>query len=203
VKNVADKRPVVDTSARALAIIITVLLVGAPVVLLLMAYNVLTPNDVNSTTGYSDTLQALDGLRGSALTGGRIWFGVISAFIAALALALLFLLLFLRPRSKEAVVQSEPGRETVLKPKAMRHLAEGAAREAGARDPTVEMSVRRGGYDVSCGFRITEFNRVAELAERVRDRIRSELTDAGVNVRRVEATVQEPAPSEAERDRVL
>ena len=202
-KNVADKRPVVDAVARTLAIIIAVLLVGAPVVLLLMAYNVLPPNDVNSATGYRDTLQALAGLSGSTLTSGRIWFGVISAVVAAVALALLLLLFFLRPRSKEAVVQSEPGRETVLRPKAMRHLAEGAARAAGARDPTVEMSVRRGGYDVSCGFRITEFNRVTEVAERVRDRIRSELSDAGVNVRRVEATVQEPAPSEAERDRVL
>ena len=104
-KNVADKRPVVDAVARALAIIIAVLLVGVPVVLLLMAYNVLPPNDVNSATGYRDTLQALAGLRGSALTSGRIWFGAISALVAALALALLFLLLFLRPRSKEAVVQ--------------------------------------------------------------------------------------------------
>lgn len=200
--DLAQRRPLLNALARALAIVIAVLLIGFPVVLLLIAYDILPPEDVNAAVGYSSGLDGLQEVASSDLTSGKIWFGVASALLAAAALTLLLLLLLLHPRSQDATVEAHPGREVVLRARALRHLAEGAARSAGARDATVDVSRRRHGYELSCDMRLTEFERVYEAAQRVSDRVKHELTDAGVKVKRVQTTVRTPAPSEVERERV-
>ena len=200
-----DKRPVVDTIARILAIVIAILLMGVPVVLLLMAYGILPAADVEAATGYQSVLGELGRLadQHGQLTRGLAWFGGISAAVAVISIVLLGLMAFVRGWARDAIVQAEPGRETRVRTKAVRHLATYAAGEAGAGDPSIDLRTRRGRYDLACSFHAREFVHLPDFALNVVEKLRTALVDQGMKVGRVEATVQEPAPSEAERIRVL
>lgn len=199
---VAARRPIFDAAGRIVGIILALLLIGVPVVLLLMAYGVLPDEQVRSATGYRAAMSGLEEIAASGPTGDRIWFGVVAAVVAVIALALLLLMVFVRPRSRSTVVQDHPGAETVMRSRAVRHLAEGAARSGGAVEPDVDLRSRGGTYDLSSRFGIRDFERVPARVEEIRGRIRSELAEAGVRTRRVEATLQELGASRAERERV-
>lgn len=198
-----DRRPIVDFFARILACVIGILLVGTSVVLLLMAYGVLPAADVEAATGYQSVLRELDQLSSQQgqLTQGLAWFGGVSAAVAVISLVLLGLMAFIRARARDAIVQDEPGRETRVRTKAVRHLAEYVAKGAGAVDPRVDLRTRRGRYDLACYFHTRDFVHLPGLALTVQEKLGAALAAQGMKVGKVEATVQEPAPSEAERVR--
>ena len=200
-----DSRPVADAFARILASVIAVLLMGVPVVLLLMAYGVLPVADVEAATGYQSVLRELDRLSGQhgQLSQGLAWFGGVSAAVAVICLLLLGLMAFARARARDTIVQTEPGRETRVRTKAIGHLAEYVARDAGAVDPNVRLRTRHGRYDLTCSFCAREFVHLPGLTLNVQEKLRTALAVQGITVGKVETTVQEPAPSEAERVRAL
>lgn len=199
-----ERRRIADTVGRVVAIVIAVLLMGVSAILGLMVYAVLDPSSVRNFTDYQGLLNQVDKFSQSQSTTGKTVFGIVSALIALMALVLLLMLLFYRPRIKRSVVQSEPGRETVIRPRAVQHLAEGAARSARAVRPEITMRSRRKGVqDVSCRFQAVDFVRVPFQANHVRDTITDELRSAGVRVGRVEAIVRGSAPKRTGRKRVL
>jgi hypothetical protein len=204
-KPLVDRRPVVDSLARILASLIAILLMGVPVVLLLMAYGVLSAADLQAATGYESVLRELDRMSGQhgQLTQGLAWFGGVSAAVAVISLVLLGLMAFARARARDAIVEAEPGRETRVRTKAIGHLAKYVARDAGAVDPSVDLRTRHGRYDLACSFSTREFVHLPGLALNVQEKLRTVLTEQGMKVGKVEATVQGPAPSEAERVRAL
>lgn len=199
---VTRRRPVLDGAARVVAIILAILLIGIPVVLMLMAYGILPPDDVNAFTGYRGLLRQVAATPGPGLNVAELWVGIVAVVVALGALVLLLLVLFYRPIAKTAVVQSDPGKETALRPRAVRHLAEGAALSAGAESADIDVRTRRDKHDVWCGFQTSEFTDVPGLARRVHDGIRRELEEAGVKVGKVQTVVRGRAPSEMERERV-
>jgi hypothetical protein len=203
-KQLIDRRPVTDTFARILAFVLAVLLIGIPVVLVLMAYDVLTPGDVQSATGYQDVLNDLGRLSSQhpQVTWGLMWFGIGAAAVAALALALVALIAFWRRSTDDALVLRSPGREIRVRSRAIKHLAEFVARDAGAVEPSIEVRNRGKRYRIACSFHTTEFVHIPELVEGVRERLKTVLEEQGIHVDTVQATVREPAPSEAERVRV-
>ena len=194
-----------DSFARILAFVIAILLMGVPVVLLLMAYGVLSTADLQAATGYQSVLRDLDRLSAQHghLTQGLAWFGGVSAAVAVISLVLLGLMAFARARARDAIVEAEPGRETRVRTKAIGHLARYVARDAGAVNPRVDLRTRHGRYDLACSFCMREFVHLPELALNVQEKLRTALTEQGMKVGKVEATVQEPAPSRAERVRAL
>jgi hypothetical protein len=92
--------------------------------------------------------------------------------------------------ARRAVVERELGKETALTATAVRHLAEGAAREAGAASPTCYLASERGRYEVSCRIRVARPRNFTETATRARDNIRRVLEEQRVPVKGVEVTVQ-------------
>jgi len=204
-KPLVDRRPVVDSFARIVASVIAILFIGVPVVLLLMAYGVFSAAGVEAATWYQSVLRGLARLSAQHghLTQGLAWFGVVCAAVAVISLVLLGLMAFAKARARDAIVEAEPGRETRVRTKAVGHLAKYVARDAGAVDPSVDLRTRHGRYDLACSFSAREFVHLPGLTLNVQEKLRTALTEQGMKVGRVEATVQEPAPSEAERVRAL
>ena len=104
---------------------------------------------------------------------------------------------------QHAIVEAEPGRETRVRHKAIGHLSKYVARDAGAVDPRITLRTRRGRYDIRCSFGAREFVHLPGLSLNVQEKMRAALAEQGMKVGKVEVTVQEPAPSEAERVRAL
>ena len=200
-----DSRPVVDFFGRIVASVIAILLMGVPVVLLLMAYGVLSAADLQAATGYQSVLRGLARLSAQHghLTQGLAWFGGVCAVVTVISLVLLGLMAFAKARARDAIVEAEPGRETRVRTKAVGHLAKYVARDAGAVDPSVDLRTRHGRYDLACSFSAREFVHLPGLTLNVQEKLGTALTEQGMKVGRVEVTVQEPAPSEAERVRAL
>jgi len=204
-KPLVDRRPVVDSFARIVASVIAILLIGVPVVLLLMAYGVFSAAGVEAATGYQSVLRGLARLSAQHghLTQGLAWFGGVCAAVTVISLVLLGLMAFAKARARDAIVEAEPGRETRVRTKAVGHLAKYVARDAGAVDPSVDLRTRHGRYDLACSFSAREFVHLPGLTLNVQEKLGTALTEQGMKVGRVEVTVQEPAPSEAERVRAL
>ncbi len=178
---------------RLIMLIVALLLIAVPVVLLLIGFGVVPADQVNAYTGYRSGLDAL----GAAVRnfdfgqGARAAIAGIGLLVALVAGYLLLReLTFGRPLARRAVVEDEPGRETALTAQAIRHLAEGAAREAGAASPTCYLTTERGRYEVSCRIRVPRSRNFTETATRARDNIRRVLEEQRVPVKNVEVTVQ-------------
>ena len=187
-----------DAFNRVVMLIIALLLVAVPVLLLLIGLGVIPAGQVNALTGYRSGLDAI----GSVIRNFDFGQGVRAAIAGVgllLALAAGYLLLreltFGRPLERRAVVERELGRETVLTAQAIRHLAEGAARDAGAASPTCSLASERGRYEVSCRIRVPRAQNFTETATRARDNIRRVLEEQRVPVKDVEVTVQGTASS--------
>jgi hypothetical protein len=78
----------------------------------------------------------------------------------------------------------------VITASAVRALTEGAAREAGAEDPSASLTSDDREYLVSCSIQAPPSGNYTELATRTRENIRRVLGDQGVPVKDVEVTVQ-------------
>ena len=87
-------------------------------------------------------------------------------------------------------MDNTPGRETVITTGAVKTLAEGAAREAGAREPSTTLSTDDGAYSVYCRVKVPESGNFTEVATRTRENVRRVLDGQGVSVKDVEVTVQ-------------
>ena len=180
---------------RTVMFVVALLLIVVPVLLLLVAFDVIAPSVVDQYTGYRSGLQALGGLSASAFsTGARIIVAVVGALLALVALLLLLReLTFGRRVARSTVMDDTPGHETVITAGAVRTLAEGAAREVGAESPSASLTSDDRAYLVSCKMKVPPSGNYAELAARARENIRRVLRDQGVPLKDVEVTVQGPA----------
>lgn len=177
---------------RLILIIFSLLLIAVPVGLLLIAFGVVSPEQVNAYTGYRAALDSLGGLSVDAFdTRTRVIAGIASGLVAFFALLLLLReLTFGRRVARRAVLEDAPGRETAVSARAVRHLAEGAALEAGALSPRAILTSRNGGYDVACEITAPRTGDLSETAARTRENIRKVLEDQQVPFGDVEVTVR-------------
>ena len=91
-------------------------------------------------------------------------------------------------------MDATPGRETVITANAVKTLAESAAREVGAQEPSVSLTSEKESYVVSTGIQVPHADNYTEMAARARENIRRVLGDQGVPVKDVEVTVRGTAP---------
>jgi hypothetical protein len=177
---------------RIVMLIIAVLLVAVPVLLLLVAFGVLSAGAIDAYTGYRSGLEALGNLSISTFTNRvRTVLAIVGVLVALIALLLLLReLTFGRRVARSTVMDDTPGKETVITGSAVKTLSEGAAREVGAESPSVSLTSKGRNYLVSCGIRVPPSGNYTETATRVRENIRRVLGEQGVPVENVEVTVQ-------------
>lgn len=177
---------------RLVMLIIALLLIAVPVLLLLVAFGVISASVIDAYTGYRSGLEALGNLSISDFTNPvRIVLAVVGVLVALIALLLLLReLTFGRRVARSTVMDDTPGKETVITASAVKALAEGAAREAGAESPSASLTSKDRDYLVSVGIRVPPSGNYTELATRTRENIRRVLGEQGVPVRDVEVTVQ-------------
>ncbi len=176
---------------RMVMLIFAVLIIGIPVVILLTAFRVIPAGALDSIFGYTSALDGLGRLSASAVSGVWLWTGIATGliFLASLLLILRELSYGLEPTPR-AIIDDRPGSETVIVPGALRHLAEGAAIEAGAIDPRVAIGGGRRAYEVRCDLEVARSDEIARVAERARANILRVLGTQRVPVKRVEVTVR-------------
>lgn len=177
---------------RFILLIAALLLIAIPVFLLLVGFGVI-PSSILQATGISAALSALGGLSQSVFTTVvRSIIAVAGALVALVALLLLLReLTFGRRVSRSAKMDDTPGRETVITTSAVKTLADHAAREAGAVDPSTSLSTEKNGaYNVHSGIKVPESGNFTEVATRTRENVRRALDGQGVPVGDVEVTVQ-------------
>ncbi len=177
---------------RLVMIVIALLLIAVPVLLLLITFGVVSAGAVNTYTGYQSAVQALGGLSLSGLgTAVKIIAGVVCAVVALIALVLILReLTGGKLVARNAVIEGEPGRETRIRASAVKELADGAAREAGALSPGSSLSTHKGRYSVACGVKAPPSGNATELADRVRENIGKVLGEQQVPTKDVEVTVR-------------
>ena len=175
---------------RTVMLIIAVLLVAVPVLLLLIAFGVIPADVVNQYTGYRGALGSLGGLS-AVSTGVRTIIALAGALLALIALLLLLReLTFGRRVARNTTIDDTPGKEIRITASAVKALAEGAAREAGAYSPSVLLASDERSYQVSCRIQAPPSGNYTEVASRTRENIRRVLEDQGVPLEDVEVTVQ-------------
>lgn len=177
---------------RFIMLVIALLLLAVPVLLLLIAFGVLSAQLIDQYTNYSGAVSALGNLSPSSLGGNTgIIIGIIGLLVALLALLLLLWeLTFGRRVARSTLIDDTPGRETTITAKAVRTLAEGAAREVGAISPSVSLTSDDRPYLVECKIKVPPTSNYTQLATRTRENIRQVLEGQNVPVKDVEVTVQ-------------
>lgn len=177
---------------RFVMLVVALLMIVVPVLLLLIVFSVIPASTINQYTGYQSGVQALGGLSLSgASTLVRVIILVASIVVALVALILLLReLTFGRRVEKSVTIQDDPGRETRLTSKAVKSLAEGAAREAGAASPSASLASEKKAYRVFCDIKVPDSGNYTEVASRTKENIRTTLENQDVSVRDVEVTVK-------------
>ena len=181
---------------RVIMLILALLLIAVPLLLLLVAFGALPANQVNAVT--NPVLGGLSTVSGFSFdAGARTVTGIIGAVLALLAVFLLMReLVFGPPVRRRTYVDDTPGHEVTVTSQAVRHLAEGAAREVGAVSPRCSLASDRQQYSVSCDIRVPEEQDYSETAAQARGNIRRVLEEQQVPLKDVEITVQGTAPRE-------
>ena len=178
---------------RLIMLILALLLIAIPVFLLLIGFGVLSADQINAYTNYRGGLDALGRISVSDFEDltVRVSVGIVAALLALLAGYLLLReLTFGRRLSRRALLEDEPGRETAITATAVRHLAEGAAREAGAASPTCRLASDKNRYEVGCNIRVPASGNFTEISANSRANIRRVLEEQRVPLKDVEVTVQ-------------
>ncbi len=182
---------------RVVLLVAALLLIVFPVLFLLINFGALNADLINQFTNYRAGVEALGGVANANLTATavRISIAVAGALIAIIALLFLLReLTFGKRVSRSAVIDDSPGSETRLTAKAVKSLAEGAAREVGADSPSASLSSPKGKpYLVECAIDVPRSGNYTEVASRVRENVRRVLESQQVEVRDVEVTVQKSA----------
>jgi hypothetical protein len=185
---------------RLVMILIALLLIVIPVALILVAIGLIAPDLANQYTGYSSAVDYLGNLSISEFDNGRT--RAIMAILGAL-LVIISLLLLLRELTlgrrvaSNTVVSGEPGAETLVTARAVRALAEGAAREEGAISPSASLLSEGRPYKVFCKVQAPVHANYGDLAARVRENIRRVLEGQNVPIEDVEVTVGGTSSQEA------
>ena len=178
---------------RFIMLVVALLLIAVPVLLLLIALGVFSADAINSVTGYRSAVSGLQGLVSNFdfSQGTRTIIAIAGALLALIAGYLLLReLTFGRPVARKALVDDTPGRETAITAAAVRHLAEGAAREAGAESPSCSLKSTDERYDIACEIRVPRSRNFAETATQTRENVRRVLGEQRVPLNNVEVTVQ-------------
>jgi hypothetical protein len=177
---------------RLIMIIIALLLIVVPALILLIAFGVLSAEVVDAYTGYRSGLEALGNLSLSDITPSvRVVIAIVGLLVALIALLLLLReLTFGRRVARSTVMDTTPGKETVITASAVKALTEGAARETGAESPSASLTSKDGSYLVSCSIRVPTSGNYTDLATRTRENVRRVLEEQGVPIEDVEVTVQ-------------
>lgn len=178
---------------RLVMLVLALLLVTVPVLLLLVAFDVIPPNLADRYTGYRAAVDALGGLSAStfAATGVRVAIGAAGTVLALITLLLLLReLTFGRRIARSALIEDEPGKETRITAGAVKALVEGAAGEAGAASASVSLATKKGSYRVACDVRVPRDGNLTETATKVRENVLSTLRAQEVPMRDVKVTVR-------------
>jgi len=177
---------------RLILLIVALLLIAIPVLILLVAFGVLSAGVVAQFTGYNAALQAIGNLSSSAFTTTvRAIIAIVGALVALIALLLLLRELTIGRRiARSTKMDDTPGRETVITSGAVKTLADGAAREAGGQSPSTSLSSDDGAYNISSRIKVPESGNFTEVATRSRENIRRVLDEQGVPLKDVEVTVR-------------
>ena len=178
---------------RLVLLILSLLLLAVPILLLLINWGIVPADVIDQYTGYRAAVQALNSISDPSLTtGGRTVVAIVGALVALIALILLLRELGTLGRrvSRSTVMDATPGRETVITANAVKTLAESAAREVGAQEPSVSLTSEKESYVVSTGIEVPHADNYTEMAARARENIRRVLGDQGVPVKDVEVTVR-------------
>jgi amino acid permease len=185
---------------RIVMLIIALLLIAVPVLLLLVAFGVVSEDLIDAYIGYRSAVESLGNLSLSDITGTvRVVIAIVGLLVALIALLLLLReLTFGRRVARSTVMEDAPGKETVITAGAVKALAEGAAREVGAESPSVSLTSKDRRYLVSVGKRVPPSGNYTELATRTRENVRKVLGEQGVPVEDVEVTVQGTASQRKE-----
>lgn len=177
---------------RLVMIIVALLLTIIPVALILVALGVVAPEVVDQYTGYRSAVDYLGNLSISEFDNGRTRAIMATAGALVVIIALLLLLRELtlgRRVASNTVVSDEPGAETLVTARAVRALAEGAAREEGALSPSASLLSEGRPYRVFCKVQAQAHTDYGDLATRVRENIRRVLDGQNVPIEDVEVTV--------------
>jgi hypothetical protein len=183
----------VNAFNRLILLILSLLLLAVPVLLLLISWGFVPADIIDQYTGYRAAVKAIGSISDPTLTtGGRTVVAIIGALVALIALVLLLRELGTLGRrvSRSTVMDATPGRETVITANAVKTLAESAAREVGAQEPSVSLTSKKESYVVSAGIQVPHTDNYTEMAARARENIRRVLGDQGVPVKDVEVTVR-------------
>jgi hypothetical protein len=183
----------VNAFNRLILLILSLLLLAVPVLLLLITWGFVPADVIDQYTGYRAAVRALGTISDPSLTtGGRTVVAIVGALVALIALILLLRELGTLGRrvSRSTVMDATPGRETVITANAVKTLAESAAREVGAQEPSVSLTSEKESYVVSTGIEVPHADNYTEMAARARENIRRVLGDQGVPVKDVEVTVR-------------
>jgi hypothetical protein len=185
---------------RIVMLIIALLLIAVPVLLLLVAFGVISEDVIDAYTGYRSAVESLGDLSLSDITGTvRIVIAISGLLVALIALLLLLReLTFGRRVARSTLMDDTPGKETVITASAVKALADGAAREVGAESPSVSLTSKDRNYLISLGIRMPPSGNYTELATRTRENVRRVLGEQGVPVEDVEVTVQGTASQRKE-----
>jgi hypothetical protein len=179
---------------RLFMILVALLMIVIPVVMLLVAFGVISEDFVNQYTNYQGALQALGNLSLSDFSRQVLTIiGIVSALVALIAFILLLReLSFGRRVVKNAIVEDTPGQETEITSGAIKTLVEGAARRAGAASPKVYLEYVGQSYNVDCRIAVPAsdgFN-FTELASRTRQNIQESMERYSLPYKEVEITVR-------------
>jgi hypothetical protein len=183
----------VNAFNRLILLILSLLLLAVPVLLLLITWGFVPADVIDQYTGYRAAVRALGTISDPSLTtGGRTVVAIVGALVALIALILLLRELGTLGRrvSRSTVMDATPGRETVITANAVKTLAESAAREVGAQEPSVSLTSEKESYVVATGIEVPHADNYTEMAARARENIRRVLGDQGVPVKDVEVTVR-------------
>jgi hypothetical protein len=183
----------VNAFNRLILLILSLLLLAVPVLLLLITWGFVPADVIDQYTGYRAAVRALGTISDPSLTtGGRTVVAIVGALVALIALVLLLRELGTLGRrvSRSTVMDATPGRETVITANAVKTLAESAAREVGAQEPSVSLTSEKESYVVATGIEVPHADNYTEMAARARENIRRVLGDQGVPVKDVEVTVR-------------
>ena len=176
---------------RLVMLIIALLMIVIPVVMLLVAFGVISAGLVNQYTNYQGGLEALGNLSASAFTQQvRNIIAIVSVLVALIALILLLReLTFGRRLAREVEVEDTPGQKTYIKTSAISSLVEWSARRAGAEPKNVSLSSSGNAYNVHCKIQVPESGNFSEISARTKENIQNALGRYSVAHRKIEVTV--------------
>ena len=177
---------------RLVMLIIALLMIIVPVVMLLVAFGVISADLINQYTNYQGGLEALGNLSASDFTQQvSTIVAIVSALVAIIALILLLReLTFGKHLAREVTVEDTPGQKTYIKTSAVSSLVEWSARRAGAEPQNVSLSSEGNAYNVHCKIQIPESGNFSEISGRTKENIRNALDRYSVSHKEIEVTVQ-------------